>query len=78
MAFVAYPDGSELWVEGEVTGTVTSEARGDGGFGYDPIFAPDGYDGRTFAQMTAEEKHAVSHRGRAFRALAERLVAAPS
>jgi XTP/dITP diphosphohydrolase len=78
VAFVAYPDGSELWVEGEVTGTVTSEARGDGGFGYDPIFAPDGYDGRTFAQMTAEEKHAVSHRGRAFRALAERLVAAPS
>ena len=73
VAFVAYPDGSELWVEGEVTGTITPDARGDAGFGYDPIFAPDGHDGRTFAQMSAEEKHAVSHRGRAFRALADRL-----
>ena len=75
VAFVANPDDSELWVEGEVTGTITPEARGDGGFGYDPLFAPDGFDGRTFAQMTAEEKHAISHRGRAFRALAERLAA---
>ena len=73
VAFVAYPDGSELWVEGEVTGTITTEPRGTSGFGYDPIFAPDGYDGRTFAQMTPDEKHAVSHRGRAFRALADRL-----
>jgi len=73
VAFVAYPDGTELWVEGAVDGTITTEARGDGGFGYDPIFAPDGFDGRTFAQMTPDEKHAVSHRGRAFRALAERL-----
>lgn len=78
VAFVAYPDGSELWVEGEVTGTITAEPRGDGGFGYDPIFAPDGYDGRTFAQMTPDEKHAVSHRGRAFRALAARLEATSS
>ena len=73
VAFVAYPDGSELWVEGAVDGTITPEALGDGGFGYDPIFAPDGFDGRTFAQMSAEEKHAVSHRGRAFRALSARL-----
>ena len=73
VAFVAHPDGTELWVEGEVTGTITAEARGDRGFGYDPIFAPDGFDGRTFAEMTAEEKHAVSHRGRAFRNLADRL-----
>ena len=43
------------------------------GFGYDPVFAPDGFDGRTFAEMSCEEKHAVSHRGRAFRALADRL-----
>ena len=48
---------------------------GDGGFGYDPVFAPDGFGGRTFAQMTPEEKHAISHRGRAFRALAELLTA---
>lgn len=78
VAFIAYPDGTELWVEGEVVGTVTPDARGDGGFGYDPIFAPDGYDGRTFAQMTPDEKHAVSHRGRAFRALADRLVTGAS
>ena len=73
VAFIAYPDGSELWVDGEVAGTITASARGQAGFGYDPIFAPDGYDGRTFAEMSAEEKHAVSHRGRAFRNLAERL-----
>jgi XTP/dITP diphosphohydrolase len=73
VAFVAHPDGTEVWVEGQVTGVITPEARGSGGFGYDPLFAPDGFDGRTFAQMTPEEKHAVSHRGRAFRALAERL-----
>ena len=76
VAFVAFPDGSELWVEGEVSGLITPEARGDGGFGYDPLFAPDGFDGRTFAQMTPDEKHSVSHRGRAFRALAVRLVEA--
>lgn len=73
VAFVAYPDGTELWVDGEVAGTITGSPRGDRGFGYDPIFAPDGFDGRTFAEMTAEQKHAVSHRGRAFRNLAERL-----
>jgi len=75
VAFVAYPDGSELFVDGEVAGTITSESRGNGGFGYDPIFAPDGFDGRTFAEMSSDEKHAVSHRGRAFRALADRLAA---
>jgi len=77
VAFIAYPDSSELWVEGSVDGTITPDARGRGGFGYDPIFAPDGFDGRTFAQMTSGEKHAVSHRGRAFRALADRLAGGP-
>ena len=75
VAFVAHPDGTEVWVEGQVTGVITPEARGSGGFGYDPLFAPDGFDGRTFAQMTPEEKHSISHRGRAFRALAARLAA---
>ena len=75
VAFVAWPDGSELWVEGAVTGVITPDPRGEGGFGYDPLFAPDGFDGRTFAEMTPDEKHSVSHRGRAFRALAERLKA---
>jgi XTP/dITP diphosphohydrolase len=47
--------------------------RGTSGFGYDPVFVPDGGDGRTFAQMSAEEKHACSHRGRALRTLADGL-----
>ena len=47
-----------------------SEPRGDEGFGYDPVFVPDEGDGRTFAEMTSEDKHRLSHRGRAFRSLA--------
>jgi len=74
VALAAFPDGSELWAEGAVEGTILTEGRGQAGFGYDPIFAPDG-DGRTFAEMSAEEKHAISHRGRAFRALAAALAA---
>lgn len=70
VALVAYPDGRELVAEGSVDGTISEEARGEGGFGYDPVFVPEGGDGRTFAEMAAEEKEAVSHRGRAFRALA--------
>ena len=74
VAMVAYPDGTEVWAAGEVIGVIAPEAIGHSGFGYDPVFAPDGYDGRTFAQMSPEEKHRVSHRGRAFRALADLLV----
>ena len=73
VALVRYPDGSEVVAEGVVDGRIATEARGDRGFGYDPLFIPDDGDGRTFAQMSADEKHAVSHRGRAFRALAEKL-----
>jgi len=73
LAFVAYPDGGEVWTEGRVTGVITPRPLGLGGFGYDPVFAPDGFGGRTFAQMTPEEKDEISHRGRAFRALAELL-----
>jgi XTP/dITP diphosphohydrolase len=62
--------------EGVVEGHIAPVARGTAGFGYDPVFVPDGAD-RTFAEMTAAEKHAVSHRGRAVRALAVGLVAAP-
>ena len=75
VAFVGFPDGSEVWAEGEVSGTITTRAKGESGFGYDPVFAPDGCDGRTFAQMSPAEKHQISHRGRAFQALAERLAA---
>jgi XTP/dITP diphosphohydrolase len=67
------PDGDELVVRGEVEGLITTEPRGSGGFGYDSVFEPIEGDGRTFAQMTAEEKHALSHRGRALRALVARL-----
>ena len=73
VALVAFPDGSEVWAEGVLSGTIAAEGRGTNGFGYDPVFVPDGGDGRTFAEMGPEEKDAVSHRGRAFRALAGEL-----
>jgi XTP/dITP diphosphohydrolase len=70
---VRFPDGRELWREGVVTGAVAETSRGGGGFGYDPVFVPDEGDGRTFAELRPEEKHAISHRGRALRALADVL-----
>lgn len=66
---ITWPDGTETLAEGVVRGTIATEPRGDGGFGYDPVFIPDEGDGRTFAQMQPAEKHAISHRGRALRAL---------
>lgn len=72
-AAVAWPDGAEAVVVGTVEGTIANTARGAGGFGYDPIFVPDEGDGRTFAEMGSSEKDALSHRGRAFRALREQL-----
>lgn len=73
VAMLSLPDGREVWTEGVVDGHITTVARGDFGFGYDPVFVPDEGDGRTFAELLPEEKHAVSHRGRAFRALAAAL-----
>ncbi|MGH9064424.1 MAG: RdgB/HAM1 family non-canonical purine NTP pyrophosphatase [Acidimicrobiales bacterium] len=73
VAMVAWPGGAEMVAEGSVDGTIAVSRRGEGGFGYDPVFVPAGGDGRTFGQMTGAEKEAVSHRGRAFRALAGRL-----
>ncbi len=75
VALARFPDGSEVRAEGEVTGSIAHESRGRGGFGYDPVFIPDDGDGRTFAEMRPEEKDGVSHRGRAFRALARLLAA---
>jgi XTP/dITP diphosphohydrolase len=72
-AAVVWPDGREAVVRGTVDGVVPLEPRGTGGFGYDPIMQPSEGDGRTFAEMSAAEKHALSHRGRAFRALADLL-----
>jgi XTP/dITP diphosphohydrolase len=73
VALARWPDGREVAAMGDVEGVIATEARGDGGFGYDPLFVPVEGDGRTFAQMSAAEKHRVSHRGRAFRTLADGL-----
>ncbi|HWA67708.1 MAG TPA: RdgB/HAM1 family non-canonical purine NTP pyrophosphatase [Mycobacteriales bacterium] len=66
------PGGVELTVEERITGTLLRERRGSGGFGYDPIFVPVG-EALTTAEMTADRKNEISHRGKAFRALAARL-----
>jgi XTP/dITP diphosphohydrolase len=68
---IAYVDGDEERLfEGRCTGRMSAEARGEGGFGYDPIFIPDDYDdARTMAELDDAEKDAISHRGRAARAL---------
>lgn len=64
--------GEEYLFEGICEGTILTERHGTEGFGYDPVFQPKGYD-RCFAQMTADEKNAISHRGRATQKLAEFL-----
>lgn len=73
VAMVCFPDGAELAAEGAVEGVITVEPRGSGGFGYDPVFAPVEGGGRTFAEMGAAAKNAMSHRARALRALLEIL-----
>jgi len=77
VALVRWPDGREVAAEGVVEGHIATAPRGTNGFGYDPVFVPADDDGspgsRTFAEMDAATKHAVSHRGRAFRALAAAL-----
>ncbi len=72
LAYLAGPDAIPELVEGTCAGTILEEPRGETGFGYDPLFLSDDL-GRTFAEVTPEEKDAVSHRGRAFRALLERF-----
>ena len=64
------PDGSEVVAPGSVDGVITTGPRGERGFGYDPVFE---VDGRTLAEMSAEEKHESSHRARAIRALGDSL-----
>jgi XTP/dITP diphosphohydrolase len=73
VALARFPDGSEFVAIGEVSGRIGTEPRGAQGFGYDPVFLPDGAGGRTFGEMSPSEKHVLSHRGRAFRALAAQL-----
>ena len=65
-------DGKEYLFEGIVRGIILEKEQGCGGFGYDPLFAPEGYE-LSFAEMSAEDKNAISHRGRAVRQLAEFL-----
>ena len=72
VAMICYPDGSEIIATGVVEGTIPESRKGDGGFGYDPVFIPYEGDGLTFAEM-GEEKHLISHRGRALRNLMEML-----
>lgn len=73
VAMARTADGFETSARGEVEGLIIAAPRGENGFGYDPLFVPEEGDGRTFAEMAPAEKHAVSHRGRAFRALATAL-----
>lgn len=73
VALARWPGGREVTATGTVGGRIAVEPRGGGGFGYDPVFIPDEGDGRTFAEMSPVEKDALSHRGRAFRALAAKL-----
>ncbi len=69
---VAWPDGHAEWAEGVCEGSLRTAPRGSGGFGYDPIFEPAGWD-RTMAELTPEEKDRISHRGDALRRLRARL-----
>jgi XTP/dITP diphosphohydrolase len=72
---VAYRNGNiSMTFRGEVKGSISHEERGTNGFGYDPIFIPEEGDGRTFAEMSPQEKSKISHRARAFRKLAEWLI----
>jgi XTP/dITP diphosphohydrolase len=73
VALVAWPDGEELWCEGVVDGVIADDGRGDGGWGYDPLFQPLEGGGRTFSELGPKAKDAMSHRARAFRSLAAAL-----
>jgi XTP/dITP diphosphohydrolase len=73
VAVACFPGGRAVDSDGLVEGEIATEPRGDNGFGYDPVFVPDGGNGRTFAEMDPDDKHALSHRGRAFRGLVDRL-----
>jgi XTP/dITP diphosphohydrolase len=69
---LAWPDGRDVWTEGTCEGRIVDDTRGQRGFGYDPAFVPEG-ETRTMAELTDEEKDRISHRGRAFREMRDRL-----
>jgi XTP/dITP diphosphohydrolase len=62
---LAWPDGEEALFRGEIAGTLTWPPRGDNGFGYDPMFIPEGYE-QTFGELSSDEKYRIDHRSRAF------------
>ena len=68
-----FPDGRRITVRGECEGKIAFDLKGNGGFGYDPLFLPEEYEGKTMAQLTPEEKDAISHRGKALRLLSKKL-----
>ena len=72
VAVLVTPEGREIHAEGTCEGRIALEPRGEGGFGYDPWFIPEGQE-RTFGELSAELKDGISHRGKALRALAARL-----
>jgi len=72
VAVVSFPDGREIVGTGSCEGRIATEAKGSGGFGYDPWFIPEG-ESRTMAEISPQEKHAISHRGEALRSLADQL-----
>jgi XTP/dITP diphosphohydrolase len=74
VALARWPNGEEIACDGTVEGWIADAPRGAAGFGYDPVFVPAEGDGRTFAEMGADDKHRLSHRGRAFRALRDQLL----
>jgi XTP/dITP diphosphohydrolase len=71
---VTYPDGTSWWVDGVLDGMILHSPIGENGFGYDVIFAPAGFGGTSLAQLSPDEKSAISHRGQALRAFAEKVV----
>jgi XTP/dITP diphosphohydrolase len=76
VALCSWPGGGEIWAEATCEGTLVTEPRGSNGFGYDPIFVPLG-ESRTMAELSDEEKHRISHRGKALRALGAMLADLP-
>ena len=78
VALLRMPNGQEIVAEGVCEGLISDTERGERGFGYDSVFLPRASNGRTFAEMSIAEKHAISHRGNAFRLLASRLAELPT
>jgi XTP/dITP diphosphohydrolase len=73
---LAFPDGEVMTFLGQASGSIAMEPKGKTGFGYDPVFLPDGFT-RTFAEMSGEEKDQLSHRGKALEKLAQFLHTSP-